>query len=329
MRSRSNIVRITTAAFVLSTFVSCSPAPPTKNQAAPAEDGADENKKKRRTTTTTRDTFTDDCEGRSSRLAAASYSRSPSASGNELEAREGSPHSALALVNTVNYNDDIKPLITSACIQCHANASSNGALDTFSAVSALASESLDRINRTGAGKMPPSTQLSLADRRKFQDWVDGNKPETRPASGSSGSGSGSRTEDDEEEDDGDCEDGIGGGDGDGSGSGSGSGSGTEKDWAEVLNPPKLKECHDQGKVFDRRGSGSCHVARRETTCTKDSAIALLGNGPAARDRVNQTLGSDGFELDQCGKDGTRGFVFFYKKSSDAESTMLQIRVLSQ
>ena len=82
----------------------------------------------------------------------------------------------------VNYDDDIAPIMTAACIACHASPPTNGApfsLVNFSQVNQRASGIFNRMNlSSGApGAMPPSGRLPQSTIDLIQQWIDDGKPE--------------------------------------------------------------------------------------------------------------------------------------------------------
>jgi mono/diheme cytochrome c family protein len=83
----------------------------------------------------------------------------------------------------VTYAEDIKPMLDSNCISCHAaalnGADRNGAplgvdFDTYTAAVDSGEQANTRIK---AGTMPPSGPLSGEEMSLFQAWVDQDFPE--------------------------------------------------------------------------------------------------------------------------------------------------------
>ncbi|UKM64696.1 hypothetical protein GSB9_01253 [Flavobacteriaceae bacterium GSB9] len=75
----------------------------------------------------------------------------------------------------VTYEADIKSIISNNCISCHGTTLTNNApmsLTTYSQVSSYIDGILDRINRTGAGKMPVNGSLSTTEKNLIQQWKD-------------------------------------------------------------------------------------------------------------------------------------------------------------
>ncbi len=80
----------------------------------------------------------------------------------------------------VNYNDDIKLLLTNNCTNCHAAGGTPPALDTFAAAKAGGVRSLVRIM---AGTMPTAGAggaLGQAEKDLFKAWADGTYLEKAP-----------------------------------------------------------------------------------------------------------------------------------------------------
>ncbi|RNC88281.1 MAG: hypothetical protein ED556_03605 [Winogradskyella sp.] len=83
---------------------------------------------------------------------------------------------------TVNYVDDIQPIMSAACTTCHGQPPTNGAPSsfvTFSQVSQRANSIFNRMNlSSGApGAMPPSGRLPQATIDLVQEWIDAGTPE--------------------------------------------------------------------------------------------------------------------------------------------------------
>ncbi|MBD0832296.1 hypothetical protein [Aestuariibaculum sediminum] len=76
----------------------------------------------------------------------------------------------------ITYEANIKSIMSSNCISCHGSTPSNNApmsLTTYTQVKNYIDGIIDRINRTGAGKMPPSGTLSTNSKNLIQQWKDG------------------------------------------------------------------------------------------------------------------------------------------------------------
>lgn len=82
----------------------------------------------------------------------------------------------------VNYTDDIRPIMQSSCVSCHANPPVNGApfaLDNFSRVSQRANGILNAMSRQSGtpSAMPPSGRLPQTTIGLIEQWIDNGKPE--------------------------------------------------------------------------------------------------------------------------------------------------------
>lgn len=83
---------------------------------------------------------------------------------------------------TVNYVQNIKPIIDNNCTRCHASPPVNGApfsLVNFAQVSQRATNIFNTMNRQSgsAGAMPPSGRLPQSTIDLIQQWIDEGKPE--------------------------------------------------------------------------------------------------------------------------------------------------------
>ncbi len=72
--------------------------------------------------------------------------------------------SGLALGSTINWTDDIKPIIQSNCASCHEN---------YLDYATVVQEADDIIRQIEAGTMPKIAPLAVADVAKFLGWKDG------------------------------------------------------------------------------------------------------------------------------------------------------------
>lgn len=80
------------------------------------------------------------------------------------------------LGNAINYQDNIRPIITANCVSCHGNPPTNGApmsLTTYNAVrSAVETRGLlSRINST-TNPMPPNGRMPASTIQIIEDWAD-------------------------------------------------------------------------------------------------------------------------------------------------------------
>ncbi|MGB5982141.1 MAG: hypothetical protein WBG46_08360 [Nonlabens sp.] len=87
-------------------------------------------------------------------------------------------------VNTtfVTFDQDVQPIISSACVRCHASTPRNGAsssLVTYQQVNQRASNILSRMSRQsgGGGAMPPSGRLPQASIDVVMQWIEDGKLE--------------------------------------------------------------------------------------------------------------------------------------------------------
>jgi hypothetical protein len=74
----------------------------------------------------------------------------------------------------VNYTDDVKPIITSKCTNCHGDPNSNGAPTsyvTYTQVKNDINKILSRINNV-ANPMPQGGLMEQSLRDKIQQWKD-------------------------------------------------------------------------------------------------------------------------------------------------------------
>jgi hypothetical protein len=83
---------------------------------------------------------------------------------------------------SINYTDDILPIMQSACISCHSSPPTNGApfsLVNFSQVSQRANSILNSMNKQNGtpGAMPPSGRLPQATLNLVEQWINDGKLE--------------------------------------------------------------------------------------------------------------------------------------------------------
>lgn len=84
--------------------------------------------------------------------------------------------------SSVNFQDDIQPIMQSSCIGCHNNPPVNGApfgLVNYNQVSQRATSVFNSMNRQSGtpGAMPPSGRLPQSTINLIQEWIDNGKPE--------------------------------------------------------------------------------------------------------------------------------------------------------
>ncbi|GGI56420.1 hypothetical protein [Winogradskyella haliclonae] len=106
-------------------------------------------------------------------------------SGNDIESPDdgdGDGDGGGQQASTINYTDDIAPIMSAACVNCHGAPPTNGApfaLVNFTQVSQRANGIFNRMNlSSGApGAMPPSGRLPQSTIDLIQQWIDDGKPE--------------------------------------------------------------------------------------------------------------------------------------------------------
>jgi hypothetical protein len=235
----------------------------------------------------------------------------------------GEDNFGLTSRSSPNWNDDIKKIFESKCIQCHSGNDELADLTSYSEAKKLTSSIKSEIN---SATMPPTdeTPLSSSEKEKILKWVTGGALQSSSSSNSSSSNSSNN----------DCGDSNGGDGGDDNNSDDNSDDGSDDNssvsgWDEFLNPTKLKECKDSGKIYDR-SLDKCHRAKIATAyeCTRSGIVSKfksLGINIASQ---MDTMDTDGYEIDQCGEYKNEPVVLFYKKEdSNTEELKLKIRKL--
>lgn len=84
------------------------------------------------------------------------------------------------------WTGDIQNLLKDNCLPCHAANATPPDLSSYAGASASATDNLERMQRTGAGIMPPAAALPAADVERFSAWLQGGKLESAPSGGSDG-----------------------------------------------------------------------------------------------------------------------------------------------
>ena len=84
--------------------------------------------------------------------------------------------------SSINYQEDIQPIMQSSCTGCHSSPPVNGApfaLVNFNQVSQRATSVFNSMNRQSGtpGAMPPSGRLPQSTINIIQHWIDNGKPE--------------------------------------------------------------------------------------------------------------------------------------------------------
>jgi uncharacterized membrane protein len=74
-----------------------------------------------------------------------------------------------------SYSKQIAPLVKANCLSCHgaSNPQSGVNLSTYSSLKANAAPANDVVQ---GGAMPPSGELSAANKQLFQSWLDDGTP---------------------------------------------------------------------------------------------------------------------------------------------------------
>lgn len=220
----------------------------------------------------------------------ATASESPSPSG-DCTSTETQSDSTLELTSaSPSWDSDIQSIMESRCINCHKPGKSLPDLSTFAKSKAKGSSIVSSIN---GGDMPPtdSSQLTSAEKTAIKNWVTAGAPQ------SSSSTSSGCVKTDEPIDDGttgetDTTDTDDTSDTDGAVS----------SWEEFLNPKELTDCHDEGKIYDRK-TETCHKARIAELyeCTRTGIINYFKKFNVSVTANLDKLKDDGYKIDQCGE----------------------------
>jgi hypothetical protein len=209
-----------------------------------------------------------------------------------------------------NWDDDIEEILQDNCLSCHDGSKDGPDLSTYSQAKDEADHIKEQIK---SGDMPKEGSLSSSDKNKILDWIEADMPRDAGGSSSSDCGNDGDVDGDEDSDDDDDDD-------DDNDHDSVSG------WEEFLNPPKLKSCKDDGKIFDRIEE-ECHKAKIAKFDCKRSAIigAFKDVGVSVATQLDK-MDSDGYEIDQCGEyDGDPIVLFYKKETGDDDELKLKIR----
>lgn len=119
--------------------------------------------------------------------AKKSQVKGKSAQANKSKAKKDTAKAALWLqANNAApvWKADIQTLLKDNCLPCHAANATAPDLSSFATASATADDNLERMQRTGAGLMPPAGALPAADIQRFSAWIAAGKPESAAAGGS-------------------------------------------------------------------------------------------------------------------------------------------------
>lgn len=84
--------------------------------------------------------------------------------------------------SSINYNDDVKPIMEASCVSCHGDPPTNGApfgLINFTQVMQRGEAVFNAMNRQSgaAGAMPPSGRLPQTTIDIIREWIDNGMPE--------------------------------------------------------------------------------------------------------------------------------------------------------
>lgn len=247
-------------------------------------------------------------------------------SDDDFELRSKTASRGLSLVDSVTY-EDIESIIEKKCLTCHDTGGTSPILSTYSKVKNKASSIETEIDDS----MPPSgsTKLTSTEKQKIRDWIADGKLE-KPEADSSSDGSSSEDDEDDEDDDSssssDCDD------DDDEDEDDDDDAGFDKDSAfkELLNPKKLTECHEDGKVYDR-GKEKCHISSiaKSFDCSVDGIVKKFkASGITLKTSSGKLEGFEEYEVDQCGEYKDDPVVFFYKKvESTDDEVALSIKIL--
>ena len=108
----------------------------------------------------------------------------------------------LITADAPTWDDGIKSLMQSKCLPCHAAGATPPDLSSYQETAETVDDNLERIERTGAGVMPPAGKLPQDDIDLFKAWLDAGTPKSSDAGGTS---DGSADEDDDADADGDAD----------------------------------------------------------------------------------------------------------------------------
>lgn len=91
----------------------------------------------------------------------------------------------LVTIAEPTWDSDIKALMKSACLPCHAAGATPPDLSAYGATAETAADNLERMQRTGQGVMPPAGQLPQDQIALFKAWLDVGTPESADGGGGS------------------------------------------------------------------------------------------------------------------------------------------------
>lgn len=233
--------------------------------------------------------------------------------GDDLSLRGKNKAKGFKLASDVTY-EDVAPIFESKCLSCHAAGATKPAKPDLSTYAKAKAKATAIKNAIVDGSMPPSGKLSSSDKTKIKDWVAGGMLEQGSDQDDDEMSGGGSDCDDTDESKEDVDDSSG-------------------DRAEILeellNPAKLKECKDQGLVYDR-GKDACHISTIATfDCSIDGITKKFKEvGVTLRVSGGKVAGFEDYEIDQCGEHKKEPVIFFYKKVDDVEGEVtLKIKIL--
>lgn len=99
------------------------------------------------------------------------------------------------------WDGEIKAFIKNKCLACHNAGGTPPDLSTYEGNADLAAMSLETMELTGAGRMPPAGGLTEDEIATFRAWVDGGTPESA-GGGGGGDDDGDSDRDEDRESDG-------------------------------------------------------------------------------------------------------------------------------
>jgi hypothetical protein len=254
----------------------------------------------------TQNTNSDPCENSGSSSSSDDVDEDDSDEEDELSLRIKKPATGLGLVEEVTY-DDIESILSSKCTSCHNSSVQQPDLSSYNKAKTYATDIKTSIEN---GSMPPTGGLTSSEKTKIKDWVSGGMLEN--------SNDTNDDDDDSSSDTSDCDT-----------TGSSDPLSKAQAMEELMNPAKLKECHDAGKVYDR-GKDKCHISTLVTSsCTIDGITkSFKAVGVTLPVSGSSITGFEGYEIDQCGEYNGDPIAFFYKKVDDvADEVTLQIKLL--
>ncbi len=246
----------------------------------------------------------------------------------------------------VTYWGQVKDLIDRKCISCHNTGQTAPDLSSFEALKAdfngrsAAQASSDTII---GGTMPPDVPITAdPDLNLLQNWIDADMPEgTNPGTEAGGSEAGEAEGEGESSDSADAQASDGSatncvvGDSDTLSSEVSADAEPTVIQSEAMNqgdlqaalyPEEFNVCLDQGNLFDRRQK-ACHSAAvdKTYTCNWDGAKQAMSAVPGSADQFD-ALAADGWQVDQCGKEGETPVIMLVKPSYNKIDNILDLGV---